>query len=95
MSLRQRTALVSGGSRGIGKGIALGLAQAGARVAISYRSNKAAAQNTLREMQAKGQVTSDPRLLEVLHERARKDSSTYIRLQSAALIQDLGPREKF
>jgi hypothetical protein len=51
--------------------------------------------NTLREMQAKGQVTSDPRLLEVLHERARKDSSTYIRLQSAALIQDLGPREKF
>jgi anti-sigma factor RsiW len=51
--------------------------------------------NTLREMQAKGQVTSDPRLLEVLHERARKDPSTYIRLQSAAMIQDLGPREKF
>ena len=54
MSLRQRAALVSGGSRGIGKGIAVGLAQAGARVAISYRSNKAAAQNTLREMQAAG-----------------------------------------
>jgi HEAT repeats len=51
--------------------------------------------NTLREMQAKGQVTSDPQLLEVLHERARKDPSTYIRLQSAAMIQDLGPREKF
>ena len=45
---------MSGGSRGIGKGIAVGLAQAGARVAISYRSNKAAAQNTLREMQAAG-----------------------------------------
>jgi 3-oxoacyl-[acyl-carrier protein] reductase len=54
LSLRQRAALVSGGSRGIGKGIAMGLAQAGARVAISYRSNKAAAQNTLREMQAAG-----------------------------------------
>lgn len=54
MSLRQRIALVSGGSRGIGKGIAMGLAQAGARVVISYRSNKAAAQNTLREMQAAG-----------------------------------------
>jgi 3-oxoacyl-[acyl-carrier protein] reductase len=54
LSLRQRAALVSGGSRGIGKGIALALAQAGARVAISYRSNKAAAQNTLREMQAAG-----------------------------------------
>ena len=45
---------MSGGSRGIGKGIAMGLAQAGARVAISYRSNKAAAQNALREMQAAG-----------------------------------------
>ncbi|HUJ81277.1 MAG TPA: HEAT repeat domain-containing protein, partial [Candidatus Acidoferrales bacterium] len=51
--------------------------------------------NTLREMLAKGRVTSDPRLLEVLHERAQKDPSTYIRLQSAAMIQDLGPREKF
>jgi 3-oxoacyl-[acyl-carrier protein] reductase len=54
LALRQRAALVSGGSRGIGKGIAMGLAQAGARVAISYRSNKAAAQNALREMQAAG-----------------------------------------
>jgi anti-sigma factor RsiW len=51
--------------------------------------------NTLREMLAKGQVNSDARLLEVLHERAQKDPSTYIRLQSAAMIQDLGPREKF
>jgi len=32
----------------------MGLAQAGVRVAISYRSNKAAAQNALREMQAAG-----------------------------------------
>src|ERR1700735_945737 len=54
LSLRQRAALVSGGSRGIGKGIAMGLAQAGARVAISYRSKKAAAQNTLRGRQAAG-----------------------------------------
>ena len=51
--------------------------------------------NTLREMLAKGQVTSEPRLLEVLHERAQRDPSTYIRLQSAAMIQDLGPQEKF
>ncbi len=51
--------------------------------------------NTLREMAARGEVTSDPRLLEVLRERSQKDPSTYIRLQSAAMIQDLGPREKF
>ena len=51
--------------------------------------------NTLREMTARGIVTSDPHLLDVLRERSQKDPSTYIRLQSAAMIQDLGPREKF
>lgn len=51
MPLNGRTALITGGSRGIGKGIALGLASEGVRVAISYRSNKAAAQNTLRLLQ--------------------------------------------
>jgi 3-oxoacyl-[acyl-carrier protein] reductase len=52
--LQQRVVLVTGGSRGIGKGIATGLAREGARVAISYRSNKTAAQNTLRQVQAAG-----------------------------------------
>ncbi len=54
LTLRQRVALVTGGSRGIGKGIAMSLGREGARVAISYRSNKAAAQNTLRQLQALG-----------------------------------------
>lgn len=54
MSLRGRTVLITGGSRGIGKGIAFGLAREGARIAISYRSNKTAAQNTLRQLQATG-----------------------------------------
>lgn len=54
MSLRNRVALVTGGSRGIGRGIALRLAQDGARIAIAYRSNKAAAQESLRQMQTAG-----------------------------------------
>jgi 3-oxoacyl-[acyl-carrier protein] reductase len=54
MSLRNRVALVTGGSRGIGRGIATRLAKDGARVAIAYRSNKAAAQLTLRQLQANG-----------------------------------------
>jgi 3-oxoacyl-[acyl-carrier protein] reductase len=54
MSLRNRVALITGGSRGIGKGIALRLARDGARVAIAYRSNKAAAQQTLRQLQTSG-----------------------------------------
>jgi len=54
MSLRNRVALITGGTRGIGKGIALGLAREGARIAIVYRANKAAAQAALRELQAVG-----------------------------------------
>jgi NAD(P)-dependent dehydrogenase (short-subunit alcohol dehydrogenase family) len=54
VTLRQRTALVTGGSRGIGRGIAQGLARERARVAISYRSNKAAAQQTLHQLQTLG-----------------------------------------
>jgi 3-oxoacyl-[acyl-carrier protein] reductase len=54
MPLRDRVALVTGGSRGIGRGIALRLAENGARIAIAYRSNKAAAQESLRQMQRAG-----------------------------------------
>jgi NAD(P)-dependent dehydrogenase (short-subunit alcohol dehydrogenase family) len=54
MRLNERTALITGGTRGIGKGIAQGLAREGVRIAISYRSNKAAAQNALRQLQAEG-----------------------------------------
>jgi hypothetical protein len=51
--------------------------------------------NELRDLAAKGQINSDDELLKVLHERIKKDPSTYIRLQSAAVIRDLGPRQKF
>jgi 3-oxoacyl-[acyl-carrier protein] reductase len=54
MSLRDRVALITGGSRGIGRGIAVRLARDGARVAIAYRSNKVAAQQTLRQLQTSG-----------------------------------------
>ena len=54
MSLRNRVAVVTGGSRGIGRGIALKLAHEGARIAIAYRVNKAAAQMTLLQLQAAG-----------------------------------------
>lgn len=53
-NLTGRTALVTGGSRGIGRGIALGLAQHGADVAIVYRSAKKEADEVVQAIEATG-----------------------------------------
>ncbi|HEY8228732.1 MAG TPA: SDR family oxidoreductase [Pyrinomonadaceae bacterium] len=47
MSFDGKHALITGGSRGIGRGIALKLADQGVKVAINYFENEAAAQDTL------------------------------------------------
>jgi len=54
LPLKHRVALVTGASRGIGKEIALSLGRAGARVAVSYRTNKLDAQKVVNELRAHG-----------------------------------------
>ncbi|HET7702454.1 MAG TPA: SDR family NAD(P)-dependent oxidoreductase, partial [Candidatus Limnocylindrales bacterium] len=54
IELTGTTALVTGGSRGIGKAIALRLATQGADVAFSYRGNADAARATAAEIEALG-----------------------------------------
>jgi len=49
-----RVALVTGSSRGIGKGIALALADAGADVAVNYRSRSDEAEQVVEEIRKKG-----------------------------------------
>lgn len=54
MHLTGKTAIVTGGSRGIGRAIALCLAEEGANVAIIYAGNTAAAEETQKAIAEKG-----------------------------------------
>ena len=77
--LEGRRALVTGASRGIGRGIALALADAGADVAIGYRREVAAAEATVKAIEAKGRravaIAADVReanAVEAMVHRARE-----------------------
>lgn len=54
MALAGTRALVTGGGRGIGRGICLALAGAGADIVLSYRQDEAAAARTAQEIEALG-----------------------------------------
>ena len=83
MTLSGRLALVTGGGRGIGAAISLALAQDGADIAIFYRRDEQAAQETVRKIEALGR-------------RARAYAASVDDLEAcrtavAAIGRDLGP----
>lgn len=51
---KETTALVTGASKGVGRGIAIGLGKAGCRVAVNYVSDTSSAEDTVRELLAIG-----------------------------------------
>ena len=54
MKLKNKTAIVTGGSRDIGKAISLKLAAEGANVVVNYFSNAAQGAETVAEIEAAG-----------------------------------------
>jgi 3-oxoacyl-[acyl-carrier protein] reductase len=54
MTIRGKHALITGSSRGIGRGIALKLAEHGVRTAIHYYTQEEAAHETLAKVRALG-----------------------------------------
>ena len=51
-NLNNKIAIVTGGTRGLGRAIALNLARLGATVAMNYRGDEASAAKTLDEVRA-------------------------------------------
>ena len=56
MDFTGKTVLITGGSRGIGRAAAVAFAQKGARVAISFRSNKQAALEAMELLEGEGHL---------------------------------------
>ena len=80
MTITARHALVTGSSRGIGRGIALKLAEHGVHVAINYLKDEASAKATLDQVRARGADgfivqadVSEPAQIERLVRRVRDE----------------------
>ena len=96
MSMKGRTAIVTGGSRGIGRAICLELARRGANVVFSYVGNTVAAEDTLAQLQdlgikviaLQGDVT-DAQAAKVLVDTAVKEmGSLDILVNNAGITRD-------
>ena len=57
--LNDKVAIVTGASKGIGQALALGLAEAGAKVAVVYKNDTAGAESTCKSIADKG-ATAEP-----------------------------------
>lgn len=96
LSLEHKNALVTGGSRGIGRAIALKLADYGANVAITYASSADAAEEVRKEIEGLGRqskalqadAVSFEKAEEVISEIAEDWGSLDILVNNAGITRD-------
>ena len=94
--MKDRVAIVTGGSRGIGRAIVIALAKAGAGVVINYAGNEAAAMETekiCRELGAqtlvvKGNVANSDDCAHIVNETMDKFGRVDILVNNAGIIKD-------
>ncbi len=77
MRLKDKIAVVTGASRGVGRAIALAYAREGANVVVNYASNEAAADQVVREIEALGR-----KAVKIQGDVAKKEEATAV-IQSA------------
>ena len=96
MTVKDRVALVTGGSRGIGRAIVESLARTGAKVAFVYNSNSAAAEEVVSALAAEGHeawaiqadVRSKPAADQVVADVVAKWGKLEILVNNAGIIRD-------
>ena len=96
MSLQGKNALVTGGSRGIGRAICLELARRGAGVVFSYAGNAAAAQETLAALKElgvearsfKGDVTDAEAVKNLVDTAVKELGGVHILVNNAGITRD-------
>ena len=96
IDLTGKIALVTGGSRGIGREICLCLSQAGAEVVVNYNRSKDQAEGVLQEITVRGGRAetvqadiSDPDAVRVLFEHLRKKYNRLdVLVNNAGIIKD-------
>ena len=96
MQLKDQVALVTGGSRGIGRGIVKAFAAAGAKVAFVYRGSQGAAEALVAEVKALGgeilavqaDVTSDAEAQQCVEQVEKALGPINILVNNAGIIKD-------
>ncbi|GKD30311.1 NADPH-dependent aldehyde reductase-like protein, chloroplastic [Tanacetum coccineum] len=101
LPLQDRVAIVTGGSRGIGKAISLHLASLGAKLVINYNSNSTQADHLVAEISSKYQSqaiaikadVSDPLQVQTLFDAAESafDSPIYVMVNAAGIMDPTYP----
>ncbi|HEX8663286.1 MAG TPA: glucose 1-dehydrogenase [Beijerinckiaceae bacterium] len=101
LDLRGQAALVTGGSSGIGAGIAKGLAAAGAKVAVNYRGEREAAEKIVEAIKAEGgeafavraDVSREEEVEAMVAETVKRFGTLHILVANAGLQRDAPAHE--